>query len=191
MFVTCQLNNTVAQKQPKLLSIKGNTNCVYKAKYSAKQRHQFYLFNTANTIKLISFSYKNSKYPFTNDTLINDSLIEVKTLSKIETDQLTDIIYNNIYKKNPNYGTIRQCWIPHNAILFLDKQGKLKEFISICFHCDRYKGSSEKINLGDDCDQKMGKLRLYFVSLGVKFGTDPNIEYGGGQEEGIISPPAN
>ena len=191
LFALSQLNTVIAQKQPKLLKAKGNTNCVYKEKYSAKQRSQFYPFNVADTIKLVSFRYTKGNYPFRNGIVIADSLIDVKVLTLHEINQLTDIIYNNFYKKAPNYGTVNQCWIPHNAILFFDKLGKLKEYISICFHCSEYRESSDKIRVGDDCDQKMDKLRSFFISAGVQFGTDPEIEYGGGKEEDIVLPPKN
>ena len=59
-------------------------------------------------------------------------------MTKTETNELTDILYNNFYKKLPNYGTLTQCFFPRNAILFLDKSGYLKEYILICFHCDSF-----------------------------------------------------
>jgi hypothetical protein len=58
----------------------------------------------------------------------------------------------------------------------LDKFGRLKEYILICFHCDRHEESSGKINYGDECIQKIEKLREFFVSRGLKFGTDTAID---------------
>ncbi len=105
-----------------------------------------------------------------------DSLIEIKTLNKDETNDLTDILYNNFYKKRPNYGHITQCFFPRNAILFLDNAGSLKEYILLCFHCDRHEQSSENIQYGDDCAEKMEKLRAFFILKGITFGTDTSIE---------------
>jgi hypothetical protein len=160
-------------KAPKLM---GDLNCTYMPKYSAKQRSKFYPFDIADTIKLVSFRYNRLNYfPMKGDTLLLDSLLENKSLSRIEVDQLTDIFYNNFYKKQPNYGMLTQCFLPRNAILFFDKAGHLKEYIIICFHCDRHKESSNKIDWGDECTQKMEKLRQFFVSVGLKFGTDKTV----------------
>ena len=162
-------------KEIKLPKLKGDLNCFYKPKYSPAQRNQFYPFNIAETIKLISFRYHRHNYPIKGDSLLTDSLVEVKVLSKTETNELTDILYNNFYKKQPNYGSITECFSPRNAILFYDKLGHLKEYILICFHCSNHKESSNKIYFGSDCIQKMEKLRQFFVLSGLKFGTDKTI----------------
>jgi hypothetical protein len=163
-------------KEIKLPDPKGNLNCFYKPKYSEVQRNQFYPFNIADTIKLISFRYHRHNYPIKGDTLLIDSLIEVKVLSKTEINKLTDILYNNFYKKQPNYGSITQCFFPRNAILFYDKTGHLKEYILICFKCSNHKESSDKIYFGSDCSQKMENLHQFFISSGIKFGTDKTID---------------
>lgn len=156
LFAICQLNSAVAQKQgnrpPKLFKPESDKNCVYKFKYAIAQRNQFYPFNITNTIQLVSFRYHPGNYPIRKDTLIVDSLIEVKTLTQQEVNNLTNTLYNNFNKKNSNYGVITQCYIPHNAILFFNKTGKLTAFVSICFHCGNYRTSSDKVMLGNDCD---------------------------------------
>ena len=155
---------------------KGDLNCIYKSKYSAKQRIQFYPFNIAETIKLISFRYHKNNYPIKKDSLIVDSLVETFTLNKIQVNILTDILYNNFYKKSSNYDVKSLCFYPRNAILFFDKSGKLREYVFICFHCENYVLSSNNFMLGDDCSQKMEKIRKFFISAGLKFGTDINIQ---------------
>ena len=163
-------------KQIKIPKPKGDLNCVYKSKYSAIQRDKFYPFSITDTIKLVSFRYHKNNYPLKGDTILLDSLVEIKTLSKDEVDKLTDVLYNNFYKRQSNYGSMSQCFWPRNAILFLDKTGHLKEHIFICFHCDRHQESSDKIKWGDECSQKMEKLRHFFMLAGLKFGTDKTVD---------------
>jgi hypothetical protein len=179
LFILGQIKSVTAQtviEEVKLPKPKGDLNCFYKSKYSATQRSQFYPFNIADTIKLVSFRYHRHNYPIKGDTLLVDSLTEIKTLTKADVNNLTDILYNNFYKQQPNYGSLTQCFFPRNAILFYDKPGHLKESILLCFHCDRHEESSDRINFGSDCTQKMEKLRQFFVSSGLKFGTDKTID---------------
>jgi hypothetical protein len=163
-------------KQVKSSKPKGDLNCVYKSKFSVLQRATFYPYRVAESVKLISFRYHRNNIPLKGDSVIADSLIESKVLSKHEIDQLSDIIYNNFYKKQPNYGVSTQCFLPRNAILFSDKSGKTIGHVLICFHCDRHKESSDEINWGDECSQKMENIRQFFISKGVKFGTDKTID---------------
>jgi hypothetical protein len=102
-------------------------------------------------------------------------------------------LYNNFYKKTPNYGSLTQCYFPRNAILFIDRKGNLKEYIFICFHCDRHEESSDKIEFGSDCIQKMEKLRAFFISVGLKFGTDNSINIYEGEDDynDVVAPPIN
>jgi hypothetical protein len=159
---------------------RGNLNCFYQEKYSAAERNNFYPFNV-DTIKLVSFRYHESNYPVRGDTILIDSLIDIKTLTKAERNELTDILYNNFYRRDPNYGISNQCFIPRNAILFLDKYGHLSNYILLCFHCDTHQESSKKINFGDECLQKMEKLRQFFITTGVKFGTDITVQMYSGE----------
>ena len=172
-----------------LPKLKGNLNCLYKPKYSAKLRTQFYPFNKADTIKLVSFRYHRHNYPIIKDSVIVDSLIEIKILTKPEIHKLTDILYNNFYKQKPNYGEFSNCYSPRNAILFYDKTGHVMENILLCFHCDSHHRSSKKVNFGSNCTEKMEKLRKFFNELGLKFGTNREIAQYPGEEsyEGILN----
>jgi len=182
--LTCDANGQVKYRQQrKFKEVKGaNDSCIYINKYSATRRRQFYPFNESETIKLVSFRYHRHNYPFKNDSLITDSLIEQNTLNKTEVNSLTDIFYNNFYKRTSGIGSETMCFFPRNAILFMDKNGKMKEYILICFHCNEYELSSEKITMGSKCDQKMELLRQFFISSGLKFGTDPTINVYPGEE---------
>jgi hypothetical protein len=63
----------------------------------------------------------------------------------------------------------------------------LTESILLCFHCDNFRSSSDKVVFGDKCTQKVEKLRKLFVELGLKFGTDNAIiEYPGEESDEAI-----
>jgi hypothetical protein len=161
------------------LKVRIDENCIYRNKYSETERLKFYPFNVADTIKLISFRYHDNNYPVDKEHIITDSLVEQKVLDREEVARLTDILYNNGPNKPGKSRSIVDCFEPRNAVLFIDKAGKLKEYMLICFHCRRIESfSSEKIGTWDDCDQKSEMIRQFFVAAGVKFGTDLTINTG-------------
>ncbi len=155
--------------------------CVYRRKFSESERLKFYPFSVADTIKLISFRYHDNNYPISKEHITNDSLVEEKTLSKEEVAKLTDILFNNVAKRPGNIRSVSDCFEPRNAVVFIDKSGKLKEYMLICFHCRRFESSSpEKFYTWNICDQKSEMIRKFFVTADVKFGTDLSIsEYPG------------
>lgn len=168
-----------------------NENCYYKAKYSAEKRLSFYPFSISDSIVLVSFRHHENNYPIHEDSVVVDSLIEIKQLNKHEIDQLTDILYNNFYIKPGNIGSLALCFDPRNAILFF-KGGKLKESIIICFHCSRYKTSSKKYSLlGAECNQKLEKIRAFFIAKGISVGTDLSIDFYPGETfmSDFVAPP--
>ena len=170
-------------------------HCVYKKKFSDSSRHRFYPFNVAAEIRLVSFRYQSYDTVVYKSRVKTDSLVEVKILSRAGLDSLTDILYNNFYKKAANIAEISLCFTPRNAILFIDSLGKVYESIGICFHCDRYEASSKQVKTGDDCSEKIVKLRTFFIKQGIKLGTDINIYQYPGETirdlNATIPPPKN
>ena len=151
-------------------------DCLYDRKYTDSIRKTFYPFNQYKKIQLVSFRFHQNNSPIKINSIEQDSLIESKVLTEGEINILTDILYNNyLQKENVPYDHL--CFFqPRNAILFFDDKNELKESILICFHCGDYRNSSEKLKFGDECDSKMKKLRAFFISKKVKFGTDLNKE---------------
>lgn len=157
-----------------------NHKCIYRNTYTPAQRSAFYPFNKAMGIQIVSFDtipdWKDRdvpdahKLPVRNDTVCYSMLMEVKLLSVRHTDALTDILYNVRQQGPTTIETFSQCFIPRNAILFLDSAGKMIEYIEICFACDRYAASSEKIDMGEFCEGKYTLLKAFFVSAGIKKG---------------------
>jgi hypothetical protein len=160
-------------------------------KYVSKpfaQRLKNYPFNRAAQIQLVSFKRHNDtlngaiimsdkdSLPRKNDTICYSRLFEVKNLTYTQVDKLTDILYNYGYRQQLKddgliyIETSLQCYIPRNAILFLDANGKVFEFIEICFECEKTRESSSKISLGVMCNQKLDLLKNFFKDVGFEYG---------------------
>lgn len=150
-------------------------NCVYKKKYSNTQRLQFFPFNKAAQIKLVSFDKPDSVImgglmPVKNGDVDYSKLKEIKTIDKSEIDTLTDILFNEGYRGPFSLFSENSCYNPRNAIVFIDSKGKTLGFIEICFECSGYRLSSKKIKAGDFCNQKYDYLRSFFATNGIVFG---------------------
>jgi hypothetical protein len=151
--------------------------CVYEARFSPAQRKQFYPFNSSARIYLVSFSNEKDTDPartlipeFTNP---DSSVIkEMHELSGSQIDSLTDILFNIAYKGQTSSLPIAMCFIPRNAIIFQDMEGKVFDYIQICFECQEIRASSAKIGIGDFCEKKMEALRLLFSQVGMKYGME-------------------
>jgi hypothetical protein len=152
----------------------GDPTCVYKDRYPAEQRKGSYPFSKADSIVLVSYRYHEKNIPVSKDEVKQDSILEMRWIFKDEIDEITDILYNNFYASEINFVPGSKCYFPRNAILFYNG-GKLFETVILCFSCDEYSTSSERVNMGDKCEQKMSKLRDFFRRKGISFGTDPKI----------------
>jgi hypothetical protein len=162
--------------------------CKYESIYTSEQRLKFYPFSVSDTIKLVSFKHHFRDYPINNGHIVYDSIVEQKILSSSDRDELTDILYNNVFRHKRNYEISSQCFYPRNAILFIDSQGSLKEYVIICFHCENMRQNSIETKLGDNCSEKMDKIRAFFAAKGIKFGTDISISSYPGETDGTELP---
>lgn len=146
-----------------------NHECVHRNKYPVTERSKFYPFNEAKQIKLVFFN--NSFFdhlPLKNDTVDYSKISEIVTLNNEQTNRLTDIIYNVGYRAPNGISYEAACYNPHNAILFVDKNGHTFAFFEICFECMGYRLSSKKVNVGEFCTEKYEMMKSYFESVGVK-----------------------
>jgi hypothetical protein len=158
-----------------------NHNCLHRNKYSLAQRMAFYPFDKATTIQIVSFDVKQDSnqldeitgntIPVKNDTVCYSLLDEVKSLTKRQIDTLTDILFNVGFRGSVYSMSVGQCFIPRNAILFVDSLNKTFEYVEICFECSRYKVSSKETDMGEFCDQKYDLLKNFFISIGIEIGT--------------------
>ncbi|MCH5716891.1 hypothetical protein [Niabella hibiscisoli] len=134
----------------------------------------------ASRIQVVSFNrgiylldrqmVEQDSLPRINDSIIYAKLQEIKTLTHFRVDQLTDLFYNYGYKGPISRFSEAGCYMPRNAILFLDPNGKIIELIEICFECGKMYASSENVSFGDMCDQKMDMLFDLFKKAGIAYG---------------------
>jgi len=163
-----------------------NTNCTRRTNKSLSERLKNYPFNLTTEVRLVSFrdnidtingqiEYGRDSLPRMNDTICYSRLFEIKKLTFAEVDRLTDIFYNYGIPYHPPdgkfyIGSVAQCYNPRNAILFFDRNGKAFEFIEICFECKQTRESSDKISLGQMCDQKLDMIKDIFKKAGIEYG---------------------
>jgi hypothetical protein len=96
---------------------------------------------------------------------------ETKILNKEQIDSLASIFYNVTYSGEIMYLEGTGCYNPRNAVLFLDSNNHLVEFIELCFECYEQRFSSDRINIGDLCDQKSNMIKEFFFRMGIRVGT--------------------
>jgi hypothetical protein len=167
-------NGPLTKRQTKMDS--ENHNCIETTKYNPEERMRFYPFDTAAVIKIVSFdnledSAIEHTLPMKGKEVDFSRITEAKTLNKDQIDKLTNIFYNVKYKGRIFIVSGTGCYNPRNAILFYDAADHLLEFIEICFECTESELSSERISLGDLCDQKWGMLESFFLTTGIEIGT--------------------
>jgi hypothetical protein len=176
------------EKEQKLFE--SSQDCFKVKSIPLTKRLKLYPFNNTNKIQLVSFKssldssfgeYYKDSLPRKNDTICYSKLYEIKTLENSQLDPLTDIIYNYGFKfkykgkRNVYFiGSVLQCYNPRNAILFLDKDNKVFEFIEICFECEKKRTSSDKVSLGVECNQKLQLVKKVFKDNGIKYGVTEN-----------------
>lgn len=145
------------------------------------ERLKKYPFNKAAQIKLVSFNYgggpiKDTVYhnpimPKLHYAICRFPFAEVKTINYIQTDRLSDIIYNYGYIVKPEIENLTKCYIPRNGVLFLDEEGKVFEFIEICFACKKLAYSyHDKANTEDFVRPTFRVLREFFIKNGLEYG---------------------
>jgi hypothetical protein len=158
-----------------------NTACMQCADLPLSKRMKLYPFNAASKIQMISWgervdtTYGGSdsyQYSFAqkNDTVCYSKCTEIITLNKNQIDELSFLMYNIGMKDTKSGLGESRCYEPRNAIIFLDKKGKILEYIELCFECFRVR-HSENVSLGLMCAQKLDLLKELFRKVGIKHGT--------------------
>jgi hypothetical protein len=155
-----------------------NYKCVFRNTYSQKQRSQFYPFNKASKVLLISYNDTiaiQNTTPVENKKLDLTKIRETIVLSRAQVDSLTSILYNVGVKSSDYWFQMgdpgRKCYNPRNSIIFLDEKQRAFEYIEICFECHQDRLSSRKIKNWTLCESKFGLLQDYFLWTGIKIGT--------------------
>jgi hypothetical protein len=156
-----------------------NVNCMVTTKYSIKELREFYPFNTASSVSIVSFHSDTAftnRLPLVNGEIDYAQIRETRILDRGEIDSLASILYNVTYRGEIFIISGTGCYNPRNAVLFFDSNNHLLEFIELCFECHGQRLSSEKISLGDLCSQKSDMIKDFFFRQGIKVGTTKRIE---------------
>ncbi|BAU53620.1 alpha/beta fold hydrolase [Mucilaginibacter gotjawali] len=107
-----------------------------------------------------------------NQKLNYSSLIEIQNLSGKQIEKFTNLIYNTTVRKQTDYADPGYtCYSPRNAIVFFDKNGKVYDYLEVCFECMHYRTLSDKFSIGTYCNQKYDLLRQFFIDTGIDYGT--------------------
>lgn len=157
-----------------------NTACMQCADLPLSKRMKLYPFNAATKIQMISWGervdttygeFDSYQYSFAkkNDTVCYSKCKEIITLNKKQIDQLSFLMYNIGMKDTKAGLSVNSCYNPRNAIIFLDKKGKILEYIELCFECQQVR-FSKNANLGLRCAQKLDLLKALFRKVGIKHG---------------------
>jgi hypothetical protein len=162
--------------------------CVRKMDISAKKRLLNYPFNFAAEVKLVSFEYmirdkavpedaEEQRYyfadeiPKTKDGKVDiTQLKEIHTATASECDALTDIFFNYGSKKEITTIEPSGCYVPRNAILFLNSKGEIFDYLEICFECRLMICPAKTIDFGDNCLGRLEMIKKVFENSGIKYG---------------------
>ncbi|TPG41979.1 hypothetical protein EAH81_06555 [Flavobacterium pectinovorum] len=184
-------------KVSKTTGIKNNkSKKVTETNFNLSKRINSYPFNKASQIKIISYNLNSDgmtrvsaetydketgrtvttldynigiELPRKNlDSLSLENVTQIKTLNLSQVEKLSDILYNTCSRLNTNCSEIiRGCYLPRNAILFFDENGKVFDYLELCFEC-KTKESFGKIENLDLSDYMYNDLEKYFNNLGIK-----------------------
>lgn len=172
-----------AQKTKKEILNDPNNNCVRTKNLSFNQISKLYPLNKSTKILLVSFPYSipsinietNEEIEVKNGLPKNENkidyskLIEYKALTYNNIYELLDIFFN--YNFKPNKLRIYKppcCYKPRNAIVFLNENDEIVDYIEICFTCAVY--TYGKIDLDDNspCQGKLDLIKNFFIQNGIK-----------------------
>jgi len=107
-----------------------------------------------------------------NNQLNYSSLIEIMQLNRKQISKLTNILYNTRVRKPSDYADPGyKCYFPRNAFIFYDRNGKVFEYLEVCFECKHYQSLSNRVSVGTNCNQKYDLLKSFLIDVGIKYGT--------------------
>jgi hypothetical protein len=178
--------------------------CGWYGKKTVEERNQMFPFNVAKKVVYISFYGSElgfDEYLDENGKLIkSDSLLDIHLtklavkvfslkanskyyvkefvdLNQAQIDDLSNLAFNFIIKKRPENMLMYQanCYIPRNAILFLDSEEKVIAHTEICFECRRYYSDWDENTFDslvgvEACDDVFIILKHFFKNTGIKYG---------------------
>jgi hypothetical protein len=152
-----------------LLSFGGEKyDCIYN-KNSKIVWTQKYPFINAEKIIWVSWKSVEKGMPktikdFTRDKIHWEIFSDSVSINSTNVTKLTDILFNYNYSVKGNYDLSSKCYNPRDAILFLDKNGNLIDYVEMCFECTDYRLMTTKWKF-DFCEGKLDLLKKYKALL--------------------------
>ncbi|MGC4041802.1 MAG: hypothetical protein QM710_13730 [Flavobacterium sp.] len=139
-------------------------------------------FSKSTQIKLISLKSKSEEIVgqdlikhidsirIGKDIFKPEFYTEVATLNTAQTNELTNVIFNYTYKKKPYSISAANCYMPRNAILFLDNNNVIIAYLEFCFSCDGFRTSSKDFGIGEYCSEKYEMIKAIFKESEIVYG---------------------
>jgi hypothetical protein len=148
----------------------------FKALKGIRRHHE--VFRAADKILYISFINRDNQYPVSYlkaGKLNMDNVIEAKELNAKQIDSLMFAMYANRFAGNPLKILVFECKRPVNAIVFLNKAGRVFTALNIDFNGTAYHiwkaddlDQKYSISFGDSCFGKYDSIKSLFQSAGIK-----------------------
>ena len=147
---------------------KDKYDCIYK-KNSKVDVTKKYPFNIATKIIWVSWKSDEEGMPktikdYTKEKITWENFSDSVSISNSNKGNLADILFNYKYAVNGAYDLSSKCYIPRDAVLFLDKNGTLIDYVEMCFECTDYRLMTTKWKF-DFCEGKLDLLKKYKVEL--------------------------
>lgn len=175
IFFSCSKNN---------FSYDYSKSCEKTSNFSLENRLKNYPFNVSKKIVFISYLQKDSlKEHGPNGTQLTIYLNKLKAkeskfyihdvhqsylLNNSNIDELTNLFYN-IGEINETNLTVMTsgCFYYKNAILFLDENNYLIDYIKFSFDCRREESSNSILTTGKICIYKLNLIEGLFNKYGI------------------------
>lgn len=143
-------------------------DCIYRkdAKTDATKK---YPFLNADKIIWVQWKVAGKEIPktisdFTGGQLNWDIFTDTISINSTNKAKLADILFNYKYTVKGTYDLTSKCYIPRDAVLFIDKNGILFDYVEMCFECTDYRLMTKKWKF-DFCEGKLDLLAKYRTAL--------------------------
>ncbi|WP_188435083.1 hypothetical protein, partial [Chishuiella changwenlii] len=160
-------------------------SCKKTSNFSLENRLKNYPFNISKKIVFIYYienNLKRERKP--NGTQLTNYLNELKAretkfyihdvhqayvLNNTNIDELTNLFYNIGENEGTNVTMmISGCFYYKNAILFLDENNYLIDYIKFSFDCRREESSNSAVTTGKRCTYKFNLIENFFNKYAIR-----------------------
>jgi hypothetical protein len=150
---------------------------------NARERRMIFPFNKAKKILLVSYtpvwiSISDSELmgvgglPYAKGKIDFTRFHEIITLNNSQIDTLTNVFYNYRFLPYSYEEHLAENCLSENAILFINKRNKCFAHLELWFKGPDFERSTEEMDLGEFCNQKLDLIKEFFRNNGIKEGLD-------------------